>query len=264
MVQSVAAASFLLLAGMLTASEAAPAQNGGAVIPSMSTCRTIKDSANRLKCYDNIPLTIPGREGASLPASEDKVVMKWNSSTQMQTRPFHVDGPWELQWTTAQGYFSATLHRMSGPGPKAALLANGMEAGGSSSYQPTGGDFYVEFGAMQPWTARVVTVAGPDAANAPRADQEPLLNVSGDQSNLPPCNEADAPDRFKKLVENSPLGQTIHIAVLHVGTITSRPIRDGMAICAVEMMTNGGEMSYDFQFYRKDGDVYIYGKPHEE
>jgi len=92
-------------------------------------------------------------------------------------------------------------------------------------------------------------------------DTEPLLEVTGDQSGLPACDKGDAAGSVKSLVENSPMGQTMHIAVLRVGKITSRQIKEGMSICTTSMMTNGGEMSFQFQYYRKDGDVYVYGKP---
>lgn len=233
----------------------------------LTTCRALKDAANRLKCYDKLPLLsiLPGGSSAPIQAANDeKVVMKWSGSATMQTRPFHVDGPWELQWSTDKGYFSATLHRTSGPGSKVELLANGMGGGSSSSYRPTGGDFYLEFGAMQRWSARVVSVPAPDSIKTDPESEEPLLNVSGDQSGLPPCNGAGASDEIKNLIEHSPLGQTMHISVIHVGAITSRQIKDGMSICSAPLMTNGGEISYDFQFYRKDGRIFIYGKPHLE
>ena len=179
----------------------------------------------------------------------------------MNTRPFHIDGPWELQWNTAKGYFSAKLHRTSGSGPKIELLANGMEPGSSSSYQPTGGDFYIEFGGMQPWSARVVSVPSTQASEHPTDAEEPLLSVVGDQSGLPACDGAGGAETIKHLVENSPLAQTMHISVIHVEKIVSRSIKDGMTICRASVLTNGGEAAYDFQYYRKQGDIYIYGKP---
>jgi hypothetical protein len=255
-----------ILAGQSGVSVAAPTQAspGNNATPNISVCRSLKEAASRLKCYDSLPAPGLAADGASAAVkgpSDDKVIVKWSGSSQMQTRPFRVDGPWELQWDTAAGYFSATLHRTSGPGAKLALLANGAEGGSSSSYQPTGRDFYIEFQAMQRWSARVVSVLGPEGGHAPTASEEPLLPVSGDQSDLPACDGPNGSNEIKKLVENSPFGQMMRISVLHVGRIVSKPIRDSMSVCTAPLMTNGGEMLYDFQFYRKDGEVYIFGKP---
>jgi hypothetical protein len=199
-------------------------------------------------------------DAAASGGSDEKVLAKWSGSSDMATRPFHIDGPWELQWTTQAGYFSAALHRMSGRGPNFDLLANGASGGSSSSYQPAGGDFYLEFQGEKPWTARVVAVAGDDLPERKSQDQEPLLEVSGDQSDLPACDDDTGKDALKRLVENSSLGQTFHISVFHVGDIAISRIRDGMAICTASLITNAGEMSYSFQYYRKDGEIFISGK----
>lgn len=99
------------------------------------------------------------------PASGDKPLMSWSGSGRMQTRPFHIDGPWELQWTRASGYFSAVLHPAPGTDGTEKLLASGSNADKSTSYQPKGGDFYFEFDASQQWTARIVAV--PNSTSPP-------------------------------------------------------------------------------------------------
>ncbi len=195
--------------------------------------------------------------------SDERTVAKWSGFGGMRTRPFHVDGPWELQWNSAKGYFAVTLHRLSGDGPKDDLLANGMEGGSSSSYQPNDGDFYLEIEALQPWSARVVSVPGSSVPPSSK-NENPLLPVEGDQSGLPPCDGPGADAEIKSLIENSPLARTMHISVLHVSSISSRQIKGGMTICRASVMTNGGEATYDFQYYRKDGDIYVIGQPVEE
>ena len=102
------------------------------------------------------------------PAPGDKVLMSWSGLGRMQTRPFHVDGPWELQWTRAVGHFSAVLHPASGTDGREQLLANGSSADSSTSYQPRGGDYYFEFDSSQQWTARILAVPDP-AAPSPLA-----------------------------------------------------------------------------------------------
>ena len=110
----------------------------------------------------------------------------------------------------------------------------------------------------------MVSIPKKAGSTAESPDQEPLLDVSGDQSGLPPCDGENGKDEIKKLLESSPLGQTQHISVLHASDISIRPIRDAMAICTASMTTNGGELTYDFQYYRKDGEVFVFGKPHEQ
>jgi len=255
-----------MLAGWSTAmADSSASTDPEGSVPSLSVCRTIKVSTNRLQCYDKLSSASISREkltSLSQIVADEKVIVKWNGSSQMQTRPFRVEGPWELQWTAQKGYFSAILHRISGRGPEMAILANGMEGGSSSSYQPTGGEFYIEFGAMQSWNARAVSVPSTDNMKAQPIDEEPLLEVSGDQSGLPACDGQGASGQIKKLIEESSYGQTMHISVIHVGAISRKSIKDSMTICTAQMVTNGGETSYDFQFYRKDDNIYIYGKPH--
>ncbi len=115
-----------------------------------------------------------------LPApGPEKLIASWGGSSQLQTRPFHVDGPWELQWRTEKGYFSARLHNAAGESGQSQLLANTTGAGASSSYQPVGGDFYMEFNASQEWSARIVSLQdvaiSSSGANPPPAIVPPSI-----------------------------------------------------------------------------------------
>ena len=80
------------------------------------------------------------------------VVVRWSGSTTMITRPFHVDGAWEFAWSN-EGAFTATLHRLGSD--KEQTLAFATKPAASSAYQPNGGDFYIEFSAMDDWSASV-------------------------------------------------------------------------------------------------------------
>ena len=253
----------LVVAGYGSSAAAPAAPDAGS--RTVLNCRQIKNDSARLQCYDELPPDVARNGGASealRAADDDKgVVAKWAGSSNMRTRPFHVDGPWELQWTTGKGLFAVTLHRLGGEGAESDLLTNGLAAASSRSFQPTGGDFYLEVDAMQAWTARVVALPGSIVPPASPPTQEPLLAVEGDQSGLPPCDGPGVDETLRSLIENSPMGKTMHISVLHVGPISSRPIRDGMAICKSTVLTNGGEMTYEFQFYRTDGGEFVFGKP---
>lgn len=113
------------------------------------------------------------------PRSRETVVARWNGSSTLQTRPFHVDGPWELQWTTEGGYFGATLHDAGGDGER--TLANGTTAGSSSSYQPKGGDFYLEVMGSRPWSVTVVSLPAP---GMPAVSAAPGVSSSGLQGQV--------------------------------------------------------------------------------
>lgn len=118
----------------------------------------------------------------ALPApGKDPVLSTWSGTSNMQTRPFHVDGPWELQWANGEGYFSINLHGGSDQNGK--LIANGSDAGTSSYYSPSSGDFYLEIKGRSGWQIRAVSVAS----------TTPQQVVSAAPAYIPPPTPAPAP-----------------------------------------------------------------------
>jgi hypothetical protein len=132
----------------------------------------------------------PAQSFGSQPRSSvgEQVLMQWSGSGRMQTRPFHIDGPWELQWSRDNGYFSATLHNASGTGDEE-LLANGIETPSSTFYHPTGGDFYFDFDARAGWRARIVAVPLPGATAA----TQPVTNLGMETTTLAPRRAVTPP-----------------------------------------------------------------------
>ena len=92
----------------------------------------------------------------ALAAPVNATVAQWSGSAFAITRPFHVDGSWELQWTSG-GMFSATLHKLGSNQQQ--MLALATEPTSSSAFQPEGGEYYFEFTATEPWSAKIVSVA---------------------------------------------------------------------------------------------------------
>ena len=86
-------------------------------LPDLSSCRTIKDNAARVDCYDALADHSPTEAG--------RVIAQWSGSGMTTTRPFHADGPFEIQWE-AKGFFSATLVAVDGGG---SLIANQADGG---------------------------------------------------------------------------------------------------------------------------------------
>jgi uncharacterized protein len=116
---------------------------------------------------------------SSTPEQESKngsVIAQWSGSTRMTTRPFHVDGPWELQWKPTGGFFALTLNRLGGTDE---LIANQTSNAESSSYVPERGDYYLKVEADAPWTVKAVRVA-------------PLAGDSSNQSSTNSTEETDS------------------------------------------------------------------------
>lgn len=97
----------------------------------------------------------------------------------MTTRPFHVDGPWELRWHSTR-YFSATLHPV---GQDHGDLVANQSAGSSSAYRPNGGTFYIEFDSSSDWSAEAVSLPEvPQPAAATGGSLIPQSEISASSS----------------------------------------------------------------------------------
>jgi hypothetical protein len=101
----------------------------------------------------------------------EHVLAEWTGSAMMTTRPFHVEGPWELQWTNTSGYFSVHLVKIGG---ESELVARQSDAGNSSSYVPNGGDYYLKVSATSSWEIRAVSLEVTTQASGPGAPRSPI------------------------------------------------------------------------------------------
>jgi len=125
------------------------------------------------------PAQTPVASSSPFPAEKpDEVILgEWNGMTNLRTRPFHSQGAWELQWSVSAGYFSAWLHSLPSDGKQGDLLANQTDASSSSSFQPNGGDFFIEFEAESQWAARAVAL--PSSAIPSTSPPEPRSPLQG-------------------------------------------------------------------------------------
>jgi len=80
---------------------------------------------------------------------------QWSGDSTLTTRPFHADGPWEIQWATASGPFVIELAK---PGGRSDVIANQTHQASSSSLVPEGGDYYLKVIANSPWSIKLVSV----------------------------------------------------------------------------------------------------------
>ena len=88
-------------------------------------------------------------------AAADQLVNEWSGLGRQTTRPFTVDGPWEVQWTwRGSGAFGIRAHtsgRITSDG-----LAYQREPGSGSAYHPKPGTYYLEIDGTGSWTIRAV------------------------------------------------------------------------------------------------------------
>lgn len=72
----------------------------------------------------------------------------------VNTRPFSMDGPWEIQWEADGDIFQVFLH--TADGEIVDVAANQMGSGSGTSFQPRGGEYYLQVNAIGDWTVRVL------------------------------------------------------------------------------------------------------------
>lgn len=85
-------------------------------------------------------------------------VRTFSGSGGKNTRPFTVDGRWEIQWDAEGSIFQIYLH--SGDGRLLGVPANQQGPGEGSSFQPRGGTYYLQVNAIGAWEIRIVPLSG--------------------------------------------------------------------------------------------------------
>ena len=95
---------------------------------------------------------------AVMAQADEKTIAQWSGVGMQATRPFHLDGPGELQWQMSGDLFQAMMYKI-GNDKMPDIVANQIEAGLGTYYIPNGGDYYIKFNAMGKWSARVVALS---------------------------------------------------------------------------------------------------------
>ena len=105
------------------------------------------------------PVDEPLKETSKNNNSTQKVnesIIQLKGSGIKNTRPFTVNGPWEIQWDAKGDYFSVIVYTADG---SLVGFAGSQEGPGkNSSYQPKGGRYYINVSAMGNWEVKVVEV----------------------------------------------------------------------------------------------------------
>jgi hypothetical protein len=112
---------------------------------------------------------VPAMAAKVTPAGEP-IIAEWTGEGRTTTRPFHVDGPWELQWTLTDipsmpgtAIFHTYLQKAGGAAGDFSVIGNSNMPGTGSSYVDKGGDYYLQVNAIGRWHIQVVLVHTPNS-----------------------------------------------------------------------------------------------------
>ncbi|HJS87899.1 MAG TPA: hypothetical protein VJ779_20805 [Acetobacteraceae bacterium] len=88
--------------------------------------------------------------------------LRWSGDNVQTTRPFHMDGPWEVQWTTTTppgSLFEVKVYDKNRPDAGFEMAADQRGGSPGSAYQPKGGDYYLSIFTLKgSWSVCVVPV----------------------------------------------------------------------------------------------------------
>jgi hypothetical protein len=148
--RAIALSVFIILSATAALADDVPVEQ------KLADCYRTKDDNTRLRCYDG---TIKA-EVDKYKASQDVVRQEWNGNGLMTTRPFHMPGSWEFQFTAKGDFFQAMLyHKGDTEGQTMPqIVANQANSGPGSSYVDAPGDYYIVINAMGSWTAKAVLI----------------------------------------------------------------------------------------------------------
>ncbi len=86
----------------------------------------------------------------------DSAIKEFEGNEIKNTRPFTVNGAWDIEWEAKGDIFQIYLY--DSEGTLQGIIANQMGPGKSSSYQPIGGRYYLNVNAMGNWTIKIKEV----------------------------------------------------------------------------------------------------------
>ena len=127
------------------------------ILEKLDEISKIDNDIARLEAYDQLisGLNIKSADDNSS-SSTSSVIAQYSGNGTQNTRPFEVNGPWEIQWNADGQIFQLYLYDSSGN--LIDVAANQMEAGKGSYYSPKTGSFYLQVNAMGDWQLKIVNV----------------------------------------------------------------------------------------------------------
>ena len=107
-----------------------------------AVCQPIKDSAARLKCYDDAT------------KSDWPNTLIWSGDGKQMLPPFNTSGPWTLHWsTTSTDGLTLFVYNTPPSGDVGSFTddPSSNSAGASQSYETTTGTIYMKVDGDDPW-----------------------------------------------------------------------------------------------------------------
>ena len=86
----------------------------------------------------------------------DTTVKVFSGSNAHTTRPFYVNNKWEIKWDAQGDLFQIFLYNANGT--LVGLPANQIDSGTGSSYQPKGGNYYIQVNALGQWKIKIIQI----------------------------------------------------------------------------------------------------------
>lgn len=93
--------------------------------------------------------------------AQDRLIVEFEGQGTLNTRPFVVEAPWEIQWT-ADERISVYLYSVPEPGAEPrteGVPLSDPDGGTGASYIPVPGRYYMEISTRGTWALRIVEVA---------------------------------------------------------------------------------------------------------
>jgi hypothetical protein len=218
-------------------------------------CQAIENDQARLRCYD---------AAAGYQRPSQATIAHWSGLGGKTTPPFHVSGPWQLQWHSDGGAFFVDIRTPAGNLVDSA--GGGINNPTGDTYVPHGGDFLLHINTGTSWSVEILALPPPEHDTVvPRENDTQRVPAdlieSDDSIQVPPCDGPGVSDLLKKLIGQSPTAQALHVQVVDIGDVSSRKTMTGRLLCSATILTNGGQAQYDFQTFARHGQVFTDGIP---
>lgn len=199
--------------------------------------------------------------------STDRPFMTWSGAGMQNTRPFRIDTPWELSWTSER-FFSVYLMNVS-DGSTAGVFS-GDHSG--TTYVPKGGNYYLSVNSFGQWTMAGKSLPEFTSIPSTRHDRIPsdaddemaLVGDIGTHDNLPACDRPGWEKEIGSLIGNGILAGALHLKVLDFIKVRKTSTKSGVEICHATVMTNAGMQYYSYHYTRyENGKIYVLGMPED-
>jgi len=138
--------SITILAGDLSKEE---------IVNELKKITVISSKDIRLERYDALSKKL------GLEIAEDPIIKEYSGTGAQTTRPFVINGPWEIQWDAKDdgtGFIVFSIALYDKNGNPIGLIANQTKPGKGSFYNPKKGTFYLSVNATSDWEIKIVEV----------------------------------------------------------------------------------------------------------